>query len=207
MIASLTGLLKRKTPQTIILDVQGVGYEVTICLPTFHQLPSLNEKVHLFIHTHVREDAFHLYGFSSGEEKELFLLVTGISGVGPKLAINILSGLSLADFVEAVRTGNVALLHSIPGVGQKTAARLALELKGKITSLVGAIPGTGAKMEGLSSVGAEDAVSALVHLGYKAPRAKDAVEKVMTLGNKDDDFEAMPVEALIKESLKVLSRT
>ncbi|HTN43120.1 MAG TPA: Holliday junction branch migration protein RuvA [Nitrospiria bacterium] len=206
MIASLTGILVQKTPQSVIVDVHGVGYEVVTPLTTFYRLPSENETVRFWTHTHVREDALQLYGFSSREEKNVFLLLLGVSGIGPKLAINILSGLPLAELIAAVKRGDVAQLSSIPGIGPKTAARLALELKEKMVGVEVADSTKAGPPEGKDRQEIEDAVSALVNLGYKSPLAKDAVKKVLGTGN-GGPARAMGIEDLIKESLKVLSRT
>ncbi|MBI3812796.1 MAG: Holliday junction branch migration protein RuvA [Nitrospirae bacterium] len=206
MIASLTGILKQKTPHTIIVDVHGVGYEAVVPLTTFYQLPPQNETVHLWTHTHVREDALQLFGFSTVEEKNVFLLLLGVSGIGPKLAINILSGLPLSELIAAVRQGDIAKLSSIPGIGRKTASRLALELKEKMLAVT--VPSTAAgPMEEKDAERIEDAVSALVNLGYKAPLAKDAVKTVLQSRNGESGGEGLPIESLIKETLKVLSRT
>ncbi|HUK57214.1 MAG TPA: Holliday junction branch migration protein RuvA [Nitrospiria bacterium] len=206
MIASLSGILKRKTPQSVVVDVHGVGYEVMMPLTTFYRLPSEHESVHLWTYTHVREDALQLYGFSSGEEKNVFLLLLGVSGIGPKLAINILSGLPLSELVAAVNQGDVAKLSSIPGIGQKTAARLVLELKEKIRAVAVSDSTAVGPAEEKELQGMEDAVSALVNLGYKSPLAKDAVKKVLRSGN-GGPARPVGIEELIKESLKVLSRT
>jgi Holliday junction DNA helicase RuvA len=206
MIASLTGILKQKTPHSIIVDVHGVGYEAVVPLTTFYQLPSQNETVHLWTYTHVREDALQLFGFSTVEEKKVFLLLLGISGIGPKLAINILSGLPLAELVAAVKQGDIAKLSSIPGIGRKTAARLALELKEKILA-VAVDSSTAGPIVEKDAERIEDAVSALVHLGYKVPLAKDAVKAVLQSRNGESGGDGLPIEELIKETLKVLSRT
>jgi len=205
MIASLTGILKQKTPHSIIVDVHGVGYEAVVPLTTLDRLPSLNETVHLWIHTHVREDALQLFGFSTAEEKNVFLLLLGVSGVGPKLAVNILSGLPLPELVAAVKKGDVAKLSSIPGIGPKTAARLALELKEKILVITTVDATASGSDYEKDSRKIEDAVSALVNLGYKSPLAKDAVKKVIEAGNGES--EKIGIEDLIKASLKVISRT
>ncbi|MEK6683995.1 MAG: Holliday junction branch migration protein RuvA [Nitrospirota bacterium] len=206
MIASITGILKQKTPHSILVDVHGVGYEAVVPLTTFYLLPSQDETVHLWIYTHVREDALQLFGFWTAEEKNVFLLLLGISGIGPKLAINILSGLPLAELVGAVKRGDVAKLSSIPGIGKKTAARLALELKEKILS-VSVDSGAAGPILGKDAQRIEDAVSALVNLGYKSPLAKDAVKAVLKSRNGESGGEGLPIEELIKETLKVLSRT
>jgi Holliday junction DNA helicase RuvA len=188
------------------VDVHGVGYEAVVPLTTFYRLPSQNETVHLWTYTHVREDALQLFGFSTVEEKNVFLLLLGISGIGPKLAINILSGLPLAELVAAVKKGDIAKLSSIPGVGQKTASRLALELKEKILTVAVDVISAG-PVEEKDAQRVEDAVSALVNLGYKSPLAKDAVKKVLNSLNGESGREGFPIEELIKETLKVLSRT
>lgn len=206
MIASLTGILKQKTPHSIIVDVHGVGYEAVVPLTTFYQLPSQNETVHLWTYTHVREDALQLFGFSTVEEKNVFLLLLGISGIGPKLAINILSGLPLAELVAAVKQGDIAKLSSIPGIGRKTAARLALELKEKILAVAVDSSAAGPIVE-KDAQRIEDTVSALVHLGYKSPLAKDAVKAVLQSRNGESGGDGLPIEELIKETLKVLSKT
>lgn len=207
MIASLTGILRQKTPRSIIADVHGVGYEVIIPLPTFYQLPPLGETIHLWTHTHVREDALQLYGFSTGEEKGLFLMLLSVSGIGPKLAINILSGLPLIELVAAVKKGDVVKLSSIPGIGQKTAGRLVLELQEKVQALEAQDSIAAASAEGKDSQTIEDAISALVNLGYKSPLAKEAVKRVLRSENGGVAREGILIEELIKESLKVLSRT
>lgn len=201
MIASIAGVLILKSPNMIIVDVHGVGYQVFIPLSTFYRLPELSKPVTLHTYTHVREDTLQLYGFFSQEEKAVFLLLLGISGIGPKLAINILSGLPLAEFVAAVRQGDELKLSSIPGVGAKTAARLALELKEKIQGVVPMEAWVGDRAKAQDSKKMEDAVSALVNLGYKTPQAKEAVQKVLMASDGD-----LPVESLIKDALRMLSR-
>ncbi|MBI3994461.1 MAG: Holliday junction branch migration protein RuvA [Nitrospirae bacterium] len=206
MIASLTGILKQKSPHAIIVDVHGVGYEAAVPLTTFDRLPSENETVHLWTYTHVREDALQLFGFSTVDEKNVFLLLLGISGIGPKLAINILSGLPLAELVTAVQKGDIVKLSSMPGIGPKTAARLALELKEKILAAAPQALTTAGPVSEKDAQKIEDAVSALVNLGYKSPLAKEAVKKVLRSGNGGAD-QKFGIEELIKETLKVLSRT
>lgn len=201
MIASIAGVLISKSPNVIIVDVHGVGYQVFIPLSTFYRLPELSKPITLHTYTHVREDALQLYGFFTQEEKAVFLLLLGISGIGPKLAINILSGLPLAEFVAAVRQGDELKLSSIPGVGAKTAARLALELKEKIQGVVPMEAWVGDRSKAQDSKKMEDAVSALVNLGYKTPQAKEAVKKVLMASDGD-----LSVESLIKETLRMLSR-
>ncbi len=147
-----------------------------------------------------------MFGFSTVEEKKVFLLLLGISGIGPKLAINILSGLPLAELVAAVKQGDIAKLSSIPGIGRKTAARLALELKEKILAVAVDSTAAGPIVE-KDAQRIEDVVSALVNLGYKSPLAKDAVKTVLQSRNGESGGDGLPIEELIKETLKVLSRT
>jgi Holliday junction DNA helicase RuvA len=204
MIAGITGQLAHKSPAYVILDVNGVGYQVFTPLSTFYHLPDLKQNVTLKVHTHVREDALQLYGFLTNEEKDLFLLLITISGVGPKLALNILSGMPVPELVSAVQQGDVARLCSIPGIGQKIAARLALELKEKIAAIKTAeaevVPGENKERNRMI----EDALSALVNLGYNRNVAKDVVRMVSVAYEAKE--ETISVEKLLKESLKRLSR-
>ena len=202
MIASITGVLTEKSSNSVIIDVQGVGYQVHIPLSTFYHLPEISKLVTLKIYTHVREDALQLFGFLDPLEKKVFLLVLGISGVGPKLALNILSGLPLTGFIKAVMSRDVAKLASIPGVGKKTAERLALELKDRIGGIEIDPDKTVEDSEMIqTSPMADDAVSALINLGYKSSQAKDAIRKV-TSNNPDPDS----IETLITDSLRLLSK-
>jgi len=201
MIALLKGSLAEKSPGVVIIDVSGVGYEVHIPLSAFYDLPDEGGEVRLHIHTHVREDAISLFGFVNPREKALFLLLLGISGVGPKVALGILSGLPYDSLVSAISSGDEKLVSTIPGVGKKTAARIVLELKEKLEALdvkpvAGGLPGgAGAPAE------QAEAVSALVNLGYKKPAAEQAV------GEACKESESTPaVEDIIRKSLKLLSR-
>jgi len=171
VIAQLQGRLLRKATQEVVVDVHGVGYRVQIPLSTFYKLPLEGEPVELRTHTHVREDALLLFGFLTGEEQELFERLIAISGVGPKVALNILSGIEAPDLVEALRSSDIARLTRVPGVGKKTAERLVLELKDKMPAASPAVPSP-------SPAGATrgDLVSALVHLGYSQPEADRAAE-------------------------------
>jgi Holliday junction DNA helicase RuvA len=201
MIASITGQLIHKSPAYVIVDVHGVGYQIFMPLSSFYRLPEIKETVTLKTYTHVREDALQLFGFFTAEEKDLFLLLITISGIGPKLAVNILSGMPVAELVSAVRQEDLARLCSIPGIGQKTAARLILELKEKITAIktaeVETAPGENEERREML----EDAVSALVNLGYQRSMAKEVVRKI-SLAYEGE----LSVETLLKESLKRLSR-
>ncbi len=202
MIAFLTGTILEKTPSALIVEVHGIGYQIFIPLNTFYRLPEVKESVSLHIHTHVREDALQLYGFLSPLEKELFLLLLGISGVGPKVALGILSGMELTELVQALRDGNVDRLRAIPGVGPKTAGRLVLELREKVNalSLAGLQTPVSAGLE--SDKTKEDALSALVNLGYHRTEAKRTVDKIA----EEEAADSESVEGLIKKALKKLAK-
>ena len=201
MIAALTGRLAFKAPSHVTLDVHGVGYEVLIPLSTFYSLPELNERASLSVHTHVREDAIQLFGFLTLLEKESFILLTGISGIGPKLALSVLSALSVADLISAVRAGDVDKLATVPGVGKKTAARIALEIKDKVERLA---PGAAASPEPASeplNQLQEDALSALVNLGYKPAEVKQTLKGVAARSSS-----AGTLKEVIREVLKDLAK-
>jgi len=198
MIALLTGKIAHKSPDHIILDVHGVGYRVMIPFSTYYELPEDGE-ISLHIHTSVREDAIHLYGFRTRLEKSFFQLLIGVTGVGPKLARDILSNIQPAALAQALATGDVLKLSSIPGIGKKTAERLILELKDKTARLdVSPLPQTEAR-----GIPAEDVIddvsSALLNLGYKEPQVKKA------LGGLDAGGGA-GVEELLKQALKILMK-
>jgi Holliday junction DNA helicase RuvA len=201
MIAALTGRLAHKAPTHVTLDVQGVGYEVHVPLSTFYALPDLNESASLSIHTHLREDAIQLYGFATALEKDSFILLTGVSGIGPKLALSVLSALNVPDLVSAVHAGDVEKLASVPGIGKKTAARIALELKDKVERLRVTPSPISHVAGGPSGRLQDDALSALVNLGYKAADVKEAIKRVA--GARPD---ALPLKELIREVLKDLAR-
>ena len=201
MIAALTGRLAAKTPAHITLDVQGVGYEVFIPLSTFYALPDVNESTSLKIYTHLREDAIQLFGFLTAQEKEVFILLTGISGIGPKLALSVLSALSVPDLIAAVQAGDVDKLATVPGIGKKSAGRIALELKDKVARLHPAATQTSDVTSGLTDRLQEDALSALVNLGYRAAEAKEVLKR-MTYTRPNQ----MTLRDLIREALKDLAR-
>jgi Holliday junction DNA helicase RuvA len=198
MIASLTGTLTQKSPSFLIVDVRGVGYQVVVPLMTYYRLPEVDAVVTLHIYTHVREDALQLYGFLTRTEKELFLLCLGVSGVGPKLALSLLSGIEPAELVGALRSGSAEKLRAIPGVGPRTAGRLVLELADKVAALH--LEGAAVAASGVASSEQpmEDALSALMNLGYPRFDAKRALEGVRASGGGT-------VEALVKQALKVLA--
>ena len=195
MIAHLRGRILKKGTQEAVIDVSGVGYRVTIPLSTFYRLGELGSEASLLIHTHVREDALALYGFLTDEEQLLFERLIAVSGVGPKVALGILSGIEAPDLVEALRASDVARLTRIPGVGKKTAERLVLELKDKMPARIGAAREAAAP----GSASRDDLLSALVHLGYSRPEAERGVDKALREG-KDTRF-----EDLLRRSLQVLS--
>ncbi len=187
MIAHLRGRLIAKHPNQAIVETGGVGYDVTITVPTFSDLPATGSEVALHIHTHVREDAIALFGFLRREEKQLFEKLISVSGIGPKLAITILSGMKAADMVGAIRGNDIAKLTRIPGIGRKTAERMVLELRDKLEDF-GATPAVCA-----SSPIEEDVLSALMNLGYQRPAAERALASVR---NGRDNFDVLFREAL-----------
>lgn len=201
MIASLTGRLAFKAPTHVTLDVQGVGYEVFIPLSTYYALPDLNEVTALTVHTHLREDAIQLYGFLTAMEKEAFILLTSISGIGPKLGLSVLSALSVPDLVSAVLAGDVVKLETVPGVGKKSAGRIALELKDKVERLH---PASAKAPDAPLTPGdqlQEDALSALVNLGYRPAEVKEALKRLLRDGSGPPSLKEM-----IREALKDLAR-
>ncbi|MBY0247733.1 MAG: Holliday junction branch migration protein RuvA [Nitrospiraceae bacterium] len=201
MIAFLTGRLAFKAPTHLTLDVQGVGYEVHIPLSTYYALPNLDEVTALNIHTHLREDAIQLFGFLSHSEKELFLLLTTVSGIGPKLALSALSSLPVTELVRAVQAEDIDKLSTVPGIGKKSASRIALELKDKVGKIQPATVQVSAS-EGPGLDGPfEDALSALVNLGYRPQDAREALRRV-TKGTSGP----VVLKNLIREGLKELAR-
>lgn len=196
MIAHLRGKLLAKHPNQAIVETAGVGYDITISVPTFSDLPAVGTEVALHIHTHVREDALALYGFLRPSEKLLFEKLLTVSGIGPKLAITILSGMAADEMVGAIRGNDVARLTRIPGVGKKTAERMVLELRDKL-------PQTGpAAAPAVTAIGAveEDVLSALANLGYQRALAEKALALATKTG-KGGSF-----DTLFREALAALSR-
>jgi Holliday junction DNA helicase RuvA len=189
MIGQLRGHLVLKKPNMIILDVQGVGYEVHIPLTTFFELPVEGSEVALKVHTHVREDALLLYGFHTQREKDFFLKLITISGIGPKLAVAILSGARVEELAQAIAEGNLARLTAIPGVGRKTAERLVLELKSQITQFLLAEQVEAAREGTKPSALEEDILSALVNLGYQRAAAEKALSTVLRSAECERTFE------------------
>jgi len=196
MIGLLRGRLLDKRPNQVILDVGGVGYLVAVPLSTFAALGELHAEVTLLIHTHVREDALALYGFLSAREKHLFELLLGASGVGPTLALKILSGMNVEELVPAIRTGDLARLTKIPGVGRKTAERMVVELKDKLE----AVAAEAEKPAAASPAGIEaDVRSALINLGYDERTAEAAVKEAKGQAG------TASFEKLLRASLSALS--
>lgn len=195
MIAKISGTLAHKTPGDVIVDVGGVGYHLFTALSVFYRLPALGEPVTLFVHTHVREDALQLFGFLDNTEKQIFLQLIGVSGIGPKLALTVLSGIPAAELIRALREGDEARLVSIPGVGKRLADRLVVELRDK---LLGLSPEPSATAGAGDSQLLRDAVSALVNLGYRRSDAERAARQTMKNGSAQ-------LEDVLKEALRQLS--
>ena len=187
MIGSLRGKLISRRPDNVIVEAGGVGYQVNVPLSILSNLPAEGSTVFLNIYTHVREDALQLYGFATEDEKRIFTTLLGVTGIGPKMALNVLSGISHDDFMRAIEEEDVALLCRIPGLGKKTAHRLILELREKL-------PRLGKARDKLF----EDTLSALVNLGYKKSETIESLEMAYKKGYKD-------IETLLKESLKYLT--
>ena len=199
MIARLDGKLINKSPETAIIDVNGVVYEINLPLSTFYKLPDINEQVCLHIHTCIKDDAIVLSGFLTIEEKEVFELLIGVTGIGPKLARNILSGISVDDFKGAVTAKELPILVKVPGLGKKTAERLILELSDKLDKLT-IDAGASTSVKSVRVPIDDDVVSALVNLGYKEANAREALGKAKESVVDDDSF-----EDIFKRTLKALS--
>ena len=207
MIATLRGILAHKQPGLVVVDVHGVGYEVLVPARTGDRLPVVGEEVFLFIQTNVREDAITLYGFREKEEKELFLLLNTVTGIGPKLALAILSGMGTRELCQAISGRDMTRLTALSGVGKKTAQRLCMELADKVAALavpvaggMAAEPAAAVVVEGASM---EDAASALVNLGYPQATAWQALRSVQQ--RDPEAAAAMRVEELIREALRALA--
>jgi len=194
VIAHISGKLAQKQPGEVVIDVGGVGYLIFIPLNVFYRLPDLGTPISLQIHTHVREDALQLFGFYDLAEKQVFLLLTGVSGIGPRLALNILSGIPAEELVQALRNGDQLRLVSIPGVGKKTAERMIVELKDKFATFTPVTIDSTAKPEA-SSQKMHDAVSALINLGYKKPEIEKTVRDVLK-------NETLSLEDVLRETLQ-----
>jgi Holliday junction DNA helicase RuvA len=198
MIAHLTGKLLEKHTNTAVIDVSGVGYEVTIPLSTFYELGDAGSDISLRVHTHVREDAIQLFGFKSAVERDLFLRLISVQGVGPKLAITMLSGMGADEMILAIRKEDLARLTGIPGVGRKTAERLVIELRDKVADLGGTGKQTAEQMPADSVF--DDALSALINLGYQRPAAEKAINAAAKEGTE------ITVQKLLRRSLQILAK-
>jgi holliday junction DNA helicase RuvA len=208
MIAYLSGKLLEKQATSVIVDVGGVGYEVTIPLSTFYELGEEGSDVSLRIYTHVREDALQLFGFKTERERQLYLKLISVQGIGAKSGISMLSGMSADEIVTAIRTDNLARLTSIPGVGRKTAERLVIELRDKLNEFTAQSALERAAAGGAAAPGAQqpadavmdDALSALINLGYQRSAAEKALNQAMKEGTE------MSVQKLLRKSLQLLAK-
>ena len=194
MIAKINGTLERKVPGEVIINVGGVGYQVFIPLSVFYRLPEVGGAVNLYIHTHLREDALQLFGFLEHEEKQVFLSLNSVTGIGPKLAINILSGIPAEELARALKEGDQPRLVSIPGVGKKLAERMIVELRDKFLTMPAEEMG---RSDGSQPM--RDAISALVNLGYRQGDAEKCVRDITRNGEKT-------LAEVLKEALRRLSQ-
>jgi len=201
MIALINGLLIHKATSSVVVDANGIGYRVFVPLTTFYALPDTNQRVTLHVHTHVRPDAISLFGFGTGRDKDVFELMLSVSGIGPRLAMNVLSGISADDLMKAVSEGNLNRLVSIPGVGRKTAERMVLELKDKMLKL-GASDLSHRDDDGMTVTDSvkDDALSALVNLGYKVHKVKEVLNKVL-----GESPQSLSLDVLLKRALQILA--
>ncbi|HEY5839670.1 MAG TPA: Holliday junction branch migration protein RuvA [Pyrinomonadaceae bacterium] len=207
MIAHLSGTLLSKQATSVIVDVAGVGYELAIPLSTFYDVGEIGEPVQLRVYTHVREDALQLYGFKTARERELFLQLISVNGVGPALAIKLLSGMNADEMIASIRTNNLVRLVAIPGVGRKTAERLVVDLRDKIAALSSpaleeefaakaAVEGAPTTTEAMRN----DAMSALANLGYQRAAVEKAVKNALDEGGE------LSVEVILRRSLRSLAK-
>lgn len=202
MIASIKGILSYKSPDQIIVEVGGIGYQVYTSITSYNVLPEVGKAVTLFTYTYIREDAINLYGFPTMEEKDLFMLLLNVSGIGPRLSLNILSGISVADLVNSIMEGDIVKLTSIPGIGKKMASRLIFELKEKIGDLSSiGYAGADEKSRVERDKVITDVLSALMNLGYSRQLAMDSIKLITR-----DSSKHLSAEELIKESLKILAK-
>ena len=195
MIGSLIGLIKEKTPSAILLEVNGIGYEIAVPLSTSFQLPNVGESAYLLTHLVVREDQHSLYGFATDEERKLFRALIKISGVGAKLAITILSGTNVTGFIQSVVNEDIDALVHLPGIGKKTAERLIVEMKDKISEISS---DENSLSQNNENSAVAEAINALVNLGYKTKDAKTILVKI--------ESEGLTVEELIRQALKSLNK-
>jgi len=200
MIALISGKIVYKGISHVIVDVQGVGYRVFIPLTTFYELPEAGQIITLHVHTNVKQDAINLFGFYTVQERDLFQLMISVSGIGPKMSMNILSGISAQELLRAISGGNVGKLVNIPGVGKKMAERLILELKEKVIKKMMMEKSPADDQNQISEIIMEDALSALVNLGYKSNVARDALDKVLRSSEEE-----LGMDQLLKKTLKNLA--
>jgi Holliday junction DNA helicase RuvA len=201
MIAFLSGKLLEKHANTIIVDVAGVGYEVTIPLSTFYELGDVGSDVGLRIYTHVREDAIQLFGFNTTRERDLYLKLISVQGIGAKSGVTFLSGMSADEIVLAIRTNDLARLTTIPGVGRKTAERIVVELRDKVSEFVDtAAAATAANVDATGNAVMDDALSALVNLGYQKSAAEKALKQAVQDGTE------ITVQKLLRRGLQLLAK-
>jgi Holliday junction DNA helicase RuvA len=204
MIAFLSGKLLSKHPGTLVIDVQGVGYEVSIPLSTFYDVGEIDSDVRLHIYTHVREDALQLFGFGTRRDRELFLQLISVSGVGAKMAIAMLSAMNADEIILALRTENLAKLTAIPGVGRKTAERLVIELRDKVMKMIAPETETAALTDAKEKQSVDlvfdDALSALINLGYQRAAAEKALKSAVNEGGE------LTVQKLLRRSLQLLAK-
>jgi Holliday junction DNA helicase RuvA len=203
MIAFLSGKLLEKTANSVIVDVAGVGYEVIIPLSTFYEIGEVGSEIQLRIYTHVREDAIQLFGFKTNRERDLYLKLISVQGVGAKSGITMLSGMSADEIIDALRKDNLAKLTAIPGVGRKTAERLVIELRDKVGEIAMAAAAGDAVVSAAESTGGDafdDALSALVNLGYQRNAAEKAVQQVRREGVEAN------VQKILRASLQKLAK-
>jgi Holliday junction DNA helicase RuvA len=199
MIAYLRGNLLEKNANTVIIETGGVGYEVWIPLSTFYEIGDVGTEAELRIHTHVREDAIQLFGFRTEREKEVFLLLTSVQGIGPRSAIAMLSGMNTDEFAAAVRANDLGRLTAIPGIGRKTAERLVVELRDKLSN-IGTAAAAAASGGAAAGSAFDDALSALINLGYQRSAAEKALDKAAAEGTEQS------VQKLLRRSLQILAK-
>lgn len=202
MIGSLRGILAQKSPQSILVDLAGIGFEVMVPLSTLYGLPEPGQEVRLLVHTHVRENQILLVGFLREEEREIFRFLTGVTGIGPRLALNILSALPPEEIMEAIFQGDAQKLRAVPGVGRKTAERILVELKDRIPPREIRM-GRVVELRGADRQVILETLSALVNLGYNRGEADKAVARVL---EARPNTAGLRVETLLKEALRCLAR-
>jgi Holliday junction DNA helicase RuvA len=202
MIALISGKIVYKGISHVVIDAHGVGYRIFIPLTTFYELPDAGQIITLHVHTHVKQDAINLFGFYTVQERDLFQLMLTVSGIGPKMSLNILSGISVQEMLRAISSGDVKKMISIPGLGKKLAERLILELKEKVLKKM--MPEGAPAIDNqqkINEIIREDVLSALTNLGYKSNVAQDALNKVLYTS-----AEELAMDKLLKKTLKILSR-